>query len=131
MGIENLNILLAEDNPAIADVLRFNLERAGFCVTVARDGRQAIEAIDAERFDAIISDYQMPHVDGGEFCRHARQDQRHDDTSIFLCSAKSFELDINQMCKDLRLAGVFFKPYSPREVVQTVQAAVEERCAAT
>jgi len=127
MNADSLKILLAEDNPVIADVLRFNLEHAGFQVTVATDGREATELIGRERFDAIITDYQMPHVSGEEFCRYARQDDRYSDVPIFLCSAKGFELDTNRMTEDLGITGVFFKPFSPREVIQTVQAAIDSR----
>jgi CheY-like chemotaxis protein len=126
MNTENAKILLAEDNPVIADVLRFNLEHAGFSVTVAADGRQATERLESEQFDAIITDYQMPHVSGEELCRNARQNECHKDVPIFLCSAKGLELDTNRLTEDLRIAKVFFKPFSPREVVQAVRATIQQ-----
>jgi len=124
MNADTLRILLAEDNPVIADVLRFNLEHVGFAVTIAADGREAIELIGKEQFDAIITDYQMPHVSGEEFCRHARLDRRYLDVPIFLCSAKGLELDTNRLAEDVGFTGVFFKPFSPREIIRSITAAV-------
>jgi CheY-like chemotaxis protein len=118
---------MAEDNPIVADMLRFNLEHAGFSVTVAVDGRQATDHLESEQFDAIITDYQMPHVDGEELCRNARQNERHKDVPIFLYSAKGIELDTERLTEELGIAAIFFQPFSPREVVQAVRAAIQER----
>ena len=86
MGIDK-NILVVEDNRVTADVVRFNLERAGFVVSMCGNGRQAVELLESERFDLIITDYQMPKMDGEEFCRHVRQNDRHAEVPIFLVSA--------------------------------------------
>jgi DNA-binding response OmpR family regulator len=117
------SILLAEDNRAIADVLRFNLQRAGFGVSVARDGAEAAALLQQDHFDLLITDYQMPRMSGEELCRQARRE--HDgDLLIFLCSAKGFELDINHLMKELDIRRVFFKPFSPREIVQDAREAL-------
>ena len=96
MADQQPKLLVAEDNCVIADVLRFNLEHAGFDVTLAADGRQATDQLQKQRFDAIITDYQMPHVSGEELCRNVRQDSQHSDVPVFLCSAKGFELDTDR-----------------------------------
>lgn len=129
MTTEKPKILLVEDNRIIADMLRFNFERSGCSVTVAHDGRRALESLEDDHFDAMITDCQMPHVSGEELCRRVRQDDRFADIPIFLCSAKGFELDMDRFKSEYQISGVFFKPFSPREVVQTAKEAIEERVA--
>ncbi|MBP87031.1 MAG: hypothetical protein CMJ64_10000 [Planctomycetaceae bacterium] len=58
------HILLAEDNLALARIICFNLEAAGFQVTVARDGQEAWECAQHAKFDLVITDYGMPRMTG-------------------------------------------------------------------
>jgi len=124
MAHETARILLAEDNQVVADVLRFNLEKAGFCVSVAHDGRRAVEQLERSCFDLIITDYQMPYLSGEELARHVRDDDRQAGVPIILCSAKGFEMDVDRLIDELRLEKVFVKPFSPREIVEAAKAAV-------
>jgi CheY-like chemotaxis protein/HPt (histidine-containing phosphotransfer) domain-containing protein len=68
-----LRILLAEDNPVNVKVARAFLEKWGHVVTVAGNGRQALERIAAEGFDVVLMDVQMPEMDGLEATRSQRQ----------------------------------------------------------
>jgi CheY-like chemotaxis protein len=86
-------ILVAEDNRVLADVLRFNLQRAGFQVVVASNGQLAIEQLKQAAFDLLITDYQMPVVDGEELCRTIRLQLHIDQMPILVCSAKGYEVD--------------------------------------
>lgn len=122
MTSDKKKILVVEDNRIMSDVIRFNLEWAGFDVRVCGNGRQAVELLDCERFDVIITDFQMPEMDGEELCRHIRQDVRHADVPIFMISAKGFELDVVRLTEELSLAKVLSKPFSPKEVVESVRA---------
>lgn len=60
--------LVVEDNRVMADVVRFNLSRAGMDVEVAFNGRAALDAFNAAEFDLVITDYQMPEMSGEELC---------------------------------------------------------------
>ncbi|TWU20978.1 Alkaline phosphatase synthesis transcriptional regulatory protein PhoP [Novipirellula galeiformis] len=113
-------ILVAEDNRVLADVLRFNLERSGFKVTVAYDGDMAIENLESDSFDLLITDYQMPKVDGAELCRFVRQNPALDEFPIIMCSAKGMELSIEQLQDDWKIAKLVFKPFSVREIIAVV-----------
>ena len=66
--MDNLSkhILVAEDNPVMAQLLAFSLERAGFAVTCAYDGATAAEAARQESFDLVITNIVMPEMDGNE-----------------------------------------------------------------
>jgi len=69
----NPRVLLVDDDPAMLRLLARWLERAGYRVGQAADGRQALEAIEAQCPDFLVTDWEMPHVDGLELCRRVRQ----------------------------------------------------------
>ncbi len=116
-----VRVLVAEDNHALANVLRFNLQRAGIAVTVANNGKQAIELLGREAFDLLMTDFQMPGVNGEQLCRAVRQDLQLEDLPIVLCSAKGFELDIQGLKSEYRISEVLYKPFSMQAIVNLVQ----------
>jgi DNA-binding response OmpR family regulator len=120
-------ILVAEDNRVLADVLRYNFERAGFDVAVASNGRLALEYLNDGQVELLITDYQMPEVDGVGLCRHVRETLRLMDLPIVMCSAKGLELDTEQLQAEWNLARVFFKPFSVREIVSLAESLIAAR----
>ena len=67
------NVLLVDDDPAILRLLSIWLQKAGYCVAQARDGREALAAIERECPDFLITDWEMPALDGLELCRATRR----------------------------------------------------------
>lgn len=67
-----MHILIAEDDPTAATVLRHAIVRNGHTCDVARDGIEALAALRAGSFDMVISDWQMPNMDGVELCQATR-----------------------------------------------------------
>ncbi len=124
MTREKPKVLVAEDNRVLADLLRFNLERAGFSVQVAKNGRCAIEQIQQEQFDLIIADHCMPHANGLDVCRYAREDERHKAVAFFYCTGSVFDEDLDRTCEELQITKVFIKPFSPQEVIQSAKDAI-------
>ena len=125
MSTENKRILIAEDNQVMADVVRFNLERAGYQVTVTNTGKQAFDTLQNDCFDLLITDFQMPEMNGDELCRELRNDDRHADMKIILCSAKGYELDIDHLQDELDISKIIFKPFSPMQMKQTVSGILD------
>lgn len=121
MSSQPPRVLVAEDNPVMGNVLRFNLERAGFSVELVPHGRRALERFGAERFDLVVADYQMPGLNGEQLCRAIRQGEWNADVPALLITAKRFELDVEALKSELNLAHILSKPFSPREVVEAVQ----------
>ena len=119
------HILIAEDNIAMADVVRFNLQHAGFRVTVCRNGQEAFDILSAEPFDVVITDYQMPGLNGEELCRKMRGDERLSGMPVIMVSAKGLELDVDALQDELQLQSILYKPFSPRELTRLVQASLE------
>jgi CheY-like chemotaxis protein len=121
MANSKYRILVVEDNGVLQDVLKLNLERAGFEVITATNGRVALEALEREEFDLLLTDYQMPEVDGGELCRRVRDELRRSEMPIMMVSAKGLELDIDDLRERLRIGKVIFKPFSVRDIVSSAQ----------
>ena len=120
------DILIVDDNRIMADVVRFNLERSGYTVTVAENGRVAADLVQIKQFDFIITDYQMPEMNGEVFCRFLRQNARHANVPVLMCSAKGLELDTKRLKDELGISEILFKPFSLRQIVEIVRTALEK-----
>lgn len=86
-------ILLVEDNEMNRDMLSRRLERKGFEVTMAVDGRQGIEMATSGAFDLILMDMSLPEVDGWEATRRLRADDRTRTTPIIALTAHAMAGD--------------------------------------
>lgn len=109
--------LVAEDDRALADIVRLALTRAGFDVTLAYDGHKAQKIAETVKFDIVVSDYQMPIVNGEQLLTSIRASTRSCHAKLILCSAKSYELDSERLRDELGLAAIFYKPFSLSELV--------------
>ena len=114
-------ILVVEDEPPIADVLRLYLDRAGYAVAVESDGVRGLAAVRERRPDAVILDVGLPGMDGTEICRRMRAED--DWTPVLFCTARDDEVD---RVLGLEMGGDDYitKPFSPREVVARVKVAL-------
>ena len=112
-------ILVVDDDPHIRKVVRFALERDGYEVIQATDGREALDAVEAYAPDLVVLDVMMPNMDGTEVCRQLRQDGN--DVPIIFLSSRNDEID---RVVGLELGGDDYvaKPFSPRELVARVKA---------
>jgi DNA-binding response OmpR family regulator len=122
-------ILVAEDDRVLAEIIRFNFDRAGYDVVPAYDGNQAAGLAAGRPFDLIVSDYQMPKLNGEDFARAVREGEANANTPIFLCTAKGYEIDEDRLSRELRIARFFLKPFSPRELVEAAAVALEHAVA--
>ena len=119
-------VLVAEDNLALAHVLQFNLERNGFDVTVAHDGSEAWELSQRETFDVVVTDHEMPKMTGIELCERLRELPEYKSTPFVMVTARALELDIAALQQRLGLAAIMPKPYSPEELLNTVEKLLAE-----
>lgn len=112
-------ILVVEDEPAIADVLRLNLAKAGFGVHLAADGEAGLAAVAALKPAAMILDVGLPGIDGIEVCRRLRA--AADWTPVLFVTARDDETD-RIIGLELGADDYITKPFSPREVVARVSS---------
>ncbi len=112
-------VVVAEDEPAIADLVRLYLERDGFGVRLVRDGRDALRAVRADRPVALVLDIGLPGMDGIEVCRTLRAGE--DWTPVVFVTARDDEVD-RVLGLELGADDYVTKPFSPRELVARVRA---------
>lgn len=106
----SIKILLAEDDTDIQLIARLALRRAGFEVSVAGDGEQALAAVAANRPDAVLLDWMMPGVDGLEVCRRLKAAPETADLPIVFLTAKSQSSEIERGLA-LGAVGYITKPF--------------------
>ncbi|HEX9924581.1 MAG TPA: response regulator transcription factor [Anaerolineae bacterium] len=111
-------ILVIDDEPKIAKLARDYLERGGFRVVTAADGRTALAAARHERPDLIVLDLNLPELDGLDVCRALR---RESDVPIIMLTARVDEAD-RLIGLELGADDYITKPFSPRELVARVRA---------
>lgn len=117
-GSEARRILLVEDEKNIRDAVAAYLERAGYWVTPAADGQEAVDAFSLHQFDLVILDLMLPRLPGEKVCRIIR------DTSgvpIIMLTAKG-EVEDRIVGLELGADDYLIKPFSPRELVARVRA---------
>lgn len=129
MARDRASILIAEDEAVQGLFLRTMLERSGFAATVACDGDQAWEWLQAGEFDLLITDYEMPKMSGEAICRHCRQHPRLNPLPVLMLTGKGFELDVRGLQAELGLQGIFFKPLSPRALLHAVEGCLPGKAA--
>ena len=116
-----MEILIVEDEPEIAQLVKQTLEREGFACQTAADGLEALQLFSQHPPDLIILDLMLPGLDGLEVCTRVRQQSSLKDPYILMLTAKGEEID--------RVIGLstgaddyLVKPFSPRELVARVRA---------
>jgi two-component system OmpR family response regulator len=111
-------ILLVDDDPSLREVVRYALDRAGFEVIEAGDGRAAIERFGRSAVDLVVLDVLMPEMDGLEVCRAIRKTSQ---VPIVFLSSRGEEVD---KVLGLEMGGDDYvqKPFSPRELVSRIRA---------
>lgn len=117
----NPKVLLVDDEPDIIELLRYNLEREGYAVSSAQNGRDAIKVAKAEHPDLIVLDIMMPGMDGVEVCNQLRQLPEFKHTLITFLTARGE--DYSQIAGFEAGADDFItKPVRPKVFVSKVKA---------
>lgn len=119
------NILIVDDDSHIREVLKFALEKAGFNVESAVNGKDALEKTKAKTFDCIVLDIAMPEMDGLEVCRQLRKTS---EIPILFLSSRDEEID---RIIGFEIGGDDYvtKPFSPRELVARINAILKRTTA--
>ena len=113
-----LKVLVAEDDPAIREIVAHNLQREGFEVIAVSDGNAALRGA-RDLADVLVLDVGLPAVDGLDVARTLRREKR--DIPIIMLTARTDEID-RIVGFELGADDYICKPFSPREVVARVKA---------
>ena len=114
-------VLLCDDEVHILRAAEFKLTRGGFDVRCAADGQEAWEEIERERPDMLITDFQMPRLNGLELIERLRARPDTRELPVIVLSAKGFELSLQELAEKWGVLAVLAKPFSPRELLRLVE----------
>ena len=121
MSTQRPHVLVVEDEMPIVELLRYNLEKSGYSVSVATDGDEALEQVANSQPDAVLLDWMLPRRSGIEVCRQLRAKPETRMLPIILLTARGEESD--------RVRGLetgaddyIVKPFSPRELEARLRA---------
>jgi two-component system, chemotaxis family, chemotaxis protein CheY len=113
-------ILTIDDSKTMRDMLRMTLVDAGYEVMQAVDGQDGLDVLRKERFDVVITDINMPKLDGYGVIRHLRADASYDDTPILVLSTEN-DQKTKDIGRDAGATGWLVKPFDPDQLVEIVR----------
>ncbi len=114
-------ILLVEDDPFLIDIYTDKLKSEGFSVEVAVNGEEGLKKTKNKKYDLILLDIVLPHIDGWEFLREIRSDKKSKDSKVIILSNLSSKEEVNKGV-DLGAVKYLIKAnYSPSEVVEEIK----------
>jgi len=115
------SIILCDDDIHILKAAEFKFKRAGYEVRCAGDGEEAWELIQQKKPDILITDYQMPRLDGIGLAERVHHDPSTNDLPVLMLSAKGFELSRDELAEKYGISHLVTKPFSPRRLLEKVQ----------
>jgi CheY-like chemotaxis protein len=113
-------VLLVDDEPHVRHIMRLKLESTGYTVQTASDGAEGARTADEFNPDLIISDYQMPQMNGLEMCRALGAHETHKHIPILLLTSREFEIGPVQLA-GTNVKAVRDKPFSPKAILKLVE----------
>jgi len=114
-------ILVVDDEPSILKLIRVNLERDGYEVETAADGKTALELAGRIRPDLVLLDVMLPGLDGISVCRTLRNEPATRNIPIIMLSARGEEVD-RVLGLEMGADDYITKPFSPRELLARIKA---------
>ncbi len=114
-------VLLVEDEVDVVDLLRYNLNKAGFTVLVAYDGLSGLQMAREKRPDILVLDLMLPGMDGHSVCKALKKDPETELLPILMLTARG---EPSERIHGLEIGADDYvtKPFSPRELVLRIQA---------
>lgn len=116
----SMKILTVDDSRTMRDMLRLALTQAGFNVVQAVDGKDGLEVLERESPDLVITDINMPKLDGFGFIEGARQSERFRVMPILVLTTES-DPEKKQRARNAGATGWIVKPFDPVKLVDVVR----------
>lgn len=114
-----LLILVADDETHVVNVIAVKLRSAGYEVLCAHDGEAALYIAMDRKPDLVITDYQMPAMNGDELCKQLLADKRTANTPVILLTGHSHRIN-DEPARIPNIRAMIGKPFSPRDVLNKV-----------
>jgi len=125
----SIHILTVDDDAGIRRLVQLNLQRAGYRVSTAVDGVDALEKIPTDRPDLLILDVTMPRMDGIELLRRVKSNPDTESIPVVMLTAKSQDADFQEGERSGAEAYIS-KPFSPRQLLELVEQTLNAASAA-
>jgi two-component system chemotaxis response regulator CheY len=116
--------LTVDDSKTMRDMVSFTLQGAGFDVIEAEDGKHAIEVLNNQKVDVVITDLNMPNMNGIELVRNLRANSNYKFTPILMLTTES-EGSKKEEGKLAGATGWIVKPFNPEKLIQVVNKVCE------
>ena len=123
------HVLAVDDEANVTRLVQLILQRAGYRVTTASDGAEALDKIREDRPDLLLSDITMPHLDGIELLRRLKADASTADIPVVVLSAKAQDADVFEAQRS-GADAYLPKPFSPAQLMEAVAEALSAAAAA-
>ncbi len=118
-------ILVVDDEPQLADMVKIRLEANNYLVLTAYDGQEALEKARKEKPDLIVLDLMLPKMDGYKVCGLLKADTRHNKIPIIMFTARAQDSDI-KMGKEVGADAYITKPFEPQALLAKIKALLGE-----
>jgi DNA-binding response OmpR family regulator len=125
-----ISVLLCDDEVHILRASEFKFVRAGFDVRCASDGEEGWQAIQERHPDIVITDCQMPRLDGLGLAKRIHDDPTTTHIPVLMLTGKGFEIPRTDKWKECGIVEILPKPFSPRELLAKAQALLGATAAA-
>lgn len=116
-------VLVVDDSNSIRDMVSFTLKSAGFSTVEAKDGLEGLNSAKVDSFDLVISDVNMPNMDGIELCQELRKLPSFKFTPILMLTTES-STDMKMRGKAAGATGWLVKPFNPDKLLATIKRVV-------
>ena len=118
-----MRVLIVDDSRTILAMLRHTLTNAGFEVLQAEDGQQGLDVLNRESVDIVITDINMPVMDGIEFIRNVRASGQHQSLPILILTTETSQEKRDQG-KSAGGTGWIVKPFDPDKLISVIHRVV-------
>lgn len=116
----SLTVLTVDDSRSMRDMLKLALSSAGFTVLQAEDGQHGLEVLTTSKPDVIVTDINMPRMDGFAFIENVRSARTHTGVPILVLSTES-DVEKKQRARAAGATGWIVKPFDPVKLVDAVR----------
>jgi len=117
--------LIVDDEVHIIQVVAIKLRNNGFEVVAANDGQKALEVALEQKPDVIVTDYQMPVMDGLGLIENLRKHEETANIPVIMLTARNFDIE-EQTIEQLKISACLSKPFSPRELLAKIEEVVAQ-----
>jgi two-component system chemotaxis response regulator CheY len=126
--MDRLRILAVDDSKSLRQMVSFTLRAAGFDVIEAEDGQEALEIAQADRFNLVLTDQNMPRMDGLTLVRSLRALPAYRTAPILMLTTESSD-EMKALGRDAGATGWIVKPFNPDRLVEIIRKVTGPRAA--